>query len=65
MRWAEPFADAPQPTFGGVARAELAWLRMHLLPWVWRHLRGRSSGDGVTAKRPELTELLAPDTKLS
>jgi lysophospholipase L1-like esterase len=57
MRWAEPFTDPWQPTFGGVARAELAWLRIHLLPWVWRHLQGRSSGDGVTAKRPELTRL--------
>jgi hypothetical protein len=38
-------------------RAELAWGRDHLLPWVWRHLRGRSSGDGRTAKLPELTLL--------
>ncbi|HEX9894785.1 MAG TPA: SGNH/GDSL hydrolase family protein [Gemmatimonadales bacterium] len=34
--------------------AEIAWVRLHLLPWVWRHLRGHSSGDGRNPKRPEL-----------
>ena len=37
-----------------VAAAELAWVRRHLLPWLGRHVRGRSSGDGITAKRPQL-----------
>jgi hypothetical protein len=36
-------------------RAEAIWLRRYLLPWLGRHLRGRSSGDGVTAKRPRPT----------
>ncbi|MFD0776545.1 SGNH/GDSL hydrolase family protein, partial [Streptomonospora algeriensis] len=31
----------------------------HLVPWVGRRLTGRSSGDHVTAKRPEL-ERFAP-----
>lgn len=57
MSWAEPFAEGLRPTFGGIVRAELAWLRLHLLPWVWRHLRGRSSGEGITAKRPELAAM--------
>ncbi|GLY07301.1 MULTISPECIES: SGNH/GDSL hydrolase family protein [Actinoplanes] len=35
--------------------ADLRWAREHLAPWVGRHLRGRSSGDLVTAKRPVLT----------
>ena len=34
--------------------AELSWGRRFLVPWIWRHLRGRSSGDGISAKRPEL-----------
>lgn len=54
MQWAEAFPDPLRPTLGGIARAELAWAWRHLLPWVWRHLHGRSSGDGITAKRPEL-----------
>jgi len=56
--WKEPLPDRPQPTFGDLVRAELAWTRSHLLPWMWRHLRGRSSGDGVTEKRPALTPLV-------
>ena len=35
------------------ARAEdLVWARVHLVPWVIRRITHRSSGDGVTAKRP-------------
>ncbi|SFB54480.1 Lysophospholipase L1 [Amycolatopsis marina] len=32
----------------------LRWAREHAVPWVRRRLRGESSGDTVTAKRPEL-----------
>ncbi|MBN8206086.1 SGNH/GDSL hydrolase family protein [Microbacterium esteraromaticum] len=36
------------------ARAEdIGWAREHLVPWVLRRLRHQSSGDNVTAKRPE------------
>ncbi|MFC5929376.1 SGNH/GDSL hydrolase family protein [Cryobacterium melibiosiphilum] len=30
------------------------YYRTHVLPWIGRRLTGRSSGDGRTAKRPEL-----------
>ncbi|HEX8251669.1 MAG TPA: SGNH/GDSL hydrolase family protein [Thermoanaerobaculia bacterium] len=53
--WAEPLPDLPRTTFVDVVRAELAWGRRHLLPWIWRHLHGRSSGDGRGPKRPDLT----------
>jgi lysophospholipase L1-like esterase len=33
---------------------DLRWARDHGLPWVGRRLRGRSTGDGRGAKRPEL-----------
>lgn len=33
---------------------DLVWLRTHLGPWVMRHLRGQSSGDGLHPKRPQL-----------
>jgi len=52
--WAEPLPNRRAPTLGDVLRAEAAWGRRHLLPWIWRHLRGRSSGDGRSAKRPRL-----------
>lgn len=53
--WKEPLPDRRPETFADFVRAELAWTRRHLLPWMWRHLRGRSSGDGVTEKVPALT----------
>jgi lysophospholipase L1-like esterase len=56
--WAEPLPARPANTIAGIARAELAWVRIHLLPWIWRHLHGRSSGDGRNAKRPELTPIV-------
>ena len=55
--WKEPLPDRSEPSFGDFVRAELGWARRHLVPWMWRHLRGRSSGDGVTEKRPALTPL--------
>jgi lysophospholipase L1-like esterase len=37
------------------ARADdVRWVRRHLTPWVQRRLRGVSSGDLITAKRPTL-----------
>lgn len=55
--WAEPLPDRPPVTFGDGFRAEVAWVRTHLVPWIWRHMHGRSSGDGRGPKRPELTEV--------
>jgi lysophospholipase L1-like esterase len=37
--------------------ANLAWARQHAVPWVHRRLTGRSSGDGVMPKRPELAPI--------
>ncbi len=53
--WSEPLPDAPPPRWSDTLRAEAAWTRRHLLPWLWRHLQGRSSGDGITPKFPRLT----------
>jgi lysophospholipase L1-like esterase len=52
--WRVPLPP-PAPT-GSRSRlaAELRWTRLHLLPWLSRHARGRSSGDGRGPKRPEL-----------
>ncbi|HEY0144243.1 MAG TPA: SGNH/GDSL hydrolase family protein [Thermoanaerobaculia bacterium] len=52
--WMQPLPDPPAPRFGDAIRAEVAWARAHFLPWLWRHMRGRSSGDGRAAKRPQL-----------
>ncbi len=56
--WSEPLPPRPRPsTVMRVAR-ELRWTRDYFIPWVWRHARGRSSGDGITAKRPALTPVV-------
>jgi hypothetical protein len=65
--WRDDLPPAPRAGFGEVLARELGWTAGHLAPWVWRHLRGRSSGDGVECKRPELAPVtptmgLFPDT---
>jgi hypothetical protein len=42
--------------------ADARWVRIHLLPWVGRRLRGVSSGDRITAKHAELVEVLPMDS---
>ncbi|WP_426511452.1 SGNH/GDSL hydrolase family protein [Dactylosporangium sp. McL0621] len=47
---AERIDPGPAPTRGLLAEAK--YYREHVLPWVTRRLRGRSSGDGRVAKHP-------------
>jgi hypothetical protein len=35
--------------------ADTRWLVTFAVPWIKRRLTGKSSGDGVAPKRPELT----------
>ncbi|KUJ66571.1 SGNH hydrolase [Streptomyces albus subsp. albus] len=51
--------DQPWPPEGArtpaeVRRDNIHWAREHLVPWIGRRLRGESSGDHVSAKRPDL-----------
>ncbi|WP_406081740.1 SGNH/GDSL hydrolase family protein [Micromonospora sp. NBC_00858] len=50
--WTQPLPPVSRRRRGEVLGAELAWTRRHLLPWLVRHLCGRSSGDDRVAKRP-------------
>jgi lysophospholipase L1-like esterase len=52
-----PIATAPTLSPRQRRAADLAWARHHLAPWVHRRLTGRSSGDDVTPKRPELAPI--------
>ncbi|NUV61028.1 SGNH/GDSL hydrolase family protein [Streptomyces sp. CAI-85] len=53
--WSGPLPTAyPAPRGWRAARTELRWAGTFLGPWLGRRLRGRSSGDGRTARRPEL-----------
>lgn len=52
--WNDPLPERPASSLATRARAEALWVRDYLVPWVGRRLTGRSSGDGITPKRPEL-----------
>ncbi|MFJ3877297.1 SGNH/GDSL hydrolase family protein [Streptomyces sp. NPDC090077] len=55
--WREPLPPRPSRALVGTVAAEAAWLAGFLGPWLGRRLRGTSSGDGRTAKRPQLLPL--------
>ncbi|MFJ6780719.1 SGNH/GDSL hydrolase family protein [Streptomyces yangpuensis] len=59
--WTHPLPPhtAPAPAPGAAVAAELRWAAAFLGPWLGRRLRGRSSGDGRTAKRPDLLPFAA------
>jgi len=67
--WRDPLDPdlplAPVPAMARAAwvaarREDARWAREYLAPWVNRRLHGTSSGDGRTAKRPSLEEMLPP-----
>ncbi|MBN9152603.1 MAG: SGNH/GDSL hydrolase family protein [Microbacterium sp.] len=51
----EPMQPDPFPTrtWREARAVDLVWAREYFVPWVLRRLRHQSSGDNVTAKRPE------------
>jgi lysophospholipase L1-like esterase len=56
--WRQPWpSQVPVNSWFKLRVADLVWTRTHLVPWVRRHLRGESMGDGVLPKRPELRPL--------
>lgn len=52
--WALPSAEVERTGFYERVYAQAQWTRGLLIPWLWRHLRGRSSGDGRHPKYPVL-----------
>ncbi|MBT3149355.1 SGNH/GDSL hydrolase family protein [Streptomyces sp. CHD11] len=57
--WTHPLPPALRSTGRQATAAELRWAAGFLGPWLVRRLRGRSSGDGRTAKRPHLLPVRA------
>ncbi|MFD3469829.1 SGNH/GDSL hydrolase family protein [Streptomyces sp. NPDC058682] len=55
--WTHPLPPRPTAPGDSTVAAELRWAAAFLGPWLGRRLRGRSSGDGRTAKRPALLPL--------
>ncbi|WP_039830084.1 SGNH/GDSL hydrolase family protein [Streptomyces sudanensis] len=53
----EPWPPLPPRGALEERRDDVHWARDHLVPWIGRRLRGESSGDRVSAKRPDLLPL--------
>ncbi|MFH8341811.1 SGNH/GDSL hydrolase family protein [Streptomyces sp. AM6-12] len=60
--WHVPMPATAPPAWLHRRTADLRFARQHLLPWIGRRLTGRSSGDGLPAKRPELLPYETPET---
>jgi lysophospholipase L1-like esterase len=52
--WRTPLPLTPPPGWAARRVADVRFARQHLLPWIGRRLTGRSSGDGLPPKRPDL-----------
>jgi lysophospholipase L1-like esterase len=50
----DPTGSLGETPFRAGTRADLDWVVKHAGPWIKRRITGKSSGDGVTAKRPTL-----------
>jgi hypothetical protein len=59
--WTTPLPPADRATRRDELRVHANWARTHAGPWVQRRLQGRSSGDGVSAKRPSLQHFRDPE----
>lgn len=52
--WDAPLDPTPRANWMTSRKSDVAWAKTHLAPWVKRRLTGKSSGDTVSAKRPDL-----------
>ena len=59
--WSTPLPPAPSISRADAVRANAQWAREYVGPWVQRRLRGQSSGDSVSAKRPTLLPPVRPE----
>jgi lysophospholipase L1-like esterase len=48
--WREPLPKAETLSKSKRYQSNFTWFRTFLLPWIWRRVRGRSSGDGRSSK---------------
>jgi hypothetical protein len=53
--WRIPLPPAPKPSWLSRRISSTIWFFSFGLPWIWRRLRGKSSGDGRSAKYPTPT----------
>jgi lysophospholipase L1-like esterase len=66
--WRDPWPVLGHPprhvalTWLEARRLDARWARVHAAPWLGRRIRGRSSGDGIPPKRPDLLPVTGPVT---
>ncbi|MET9710814.1 SGNH/GDSL hydrolase family protein [Nocardiopsis alba] len=62
--WTDPWATPPRQLPRILRRREnRRWARQYLVPWLRRRAMGRSSGDGLLPRRPELDYLYDEETR--
>ena len=57
--WAEVSGAPVRQTLRTLAYSQALWTQNMLMPWLWRHVRGRSAGDGRGPRRPRLEAVAA------
>jgi len=57
--WAELSGAPGRQTLRSMAYSQALWTQNMLMPWLWRHVRGRSAGDGRGPRRPRLEAVAA------
>lgn len=52
-KWREPLAPAPKKFKFASFLENTIWIFSFVIPWIWRRIRGVSSGDGRSCKYPQ------------
>ena len=53
LNWRMPLPEAKEKNKVLKFFINISWVGIFLLPWIWRRVRGKSSGDGRSAKHQE------------
>ena len=57
--WAEVGGGPVRQSLWSMAYSQALWTQNMLMPWLWRHVRGRSAGDSRGPRRPRLEGVAA------
>jgi len=57
--WLAPPEPPPARSWAGARLDDWRWVRRYYFPWLKRRLTGRTTGDGLVAKRPALDPIAA------
>ncbi|HVQ50639.1 MAG TPA: SGNH/GDSL hydrolase family protein, partial [Mycobacterium sp.] len=57
--WAQASSGSGRTSLTSQLYSQVLWTQNMLMPWLWRHTRGRSEGDGREPQRPRLEGLPA------